>query len=71
MKVIRKYGHFIIVPIYLVFYLLVFQHVESRSGAQVHILHTRLDDMIPFCEYFIIPYVLWFGYVAAVSYILD
>lgn len=65
MKVIRKYGHFIIVPIYLVFYLLVFQHVESRSGAQVHILHTRLDDMIPFCEYFIIPYVLWFGYVAA------
>ena len=65
MKVIRKYGHFIIVPIYLVFYLLVFQHVESRSGAQVHILHTRLDDMIPFCEYFIIPSVLWFGYVAA------
>ena len=65
MKVIRKYGHFIIVPIYLVFYLLVFQYVESRSGAQVHILHTRLDDMIPFCEYFIIPYVLWFGYVAA------
>ena len=50
MKVIRKYGHFIIVPIYLVFYLLVFQHVESRSGAKVHILHTRLDDMIPFCE---------------------
>ena len=22
------------------------------------------DDMIPFCEYFVLPYFLWFGYVA-------
>jgi membrane-associated phospholipid phosphatase len=24
------------------------------------------DDLIPFCEYFIVPYVLWYGYVAVV-----
>lgn len=23
-----------------------------------------IDDYIPFCEYFIVPYLLWFGYVA-------
>lgn len=27
-------------------------------------VHTFLDDYIPFCEYFIIPYLLWFAYVA-------
>lgn len=30
-----------------------------------HVIHSPLDDLIPFCEYFIIPYLLWFGYVAA------
>lgn len=24
-----------------------------------------IDDSIPFIEYFVIPYFLWFGYVAA------
>lgn len=27
-------------------------------------IHMRLDDYIPFCEYFIIPYFIWFAYVA-------
>ena len=29
-----------------------------------HVIHVTLDDYIPFCEYFIIPYLAWFGYVA-------
>jgi membrane-associated phospholipid phosphatase len=28
-------------------------------------MHITLDDLIPFNEYFIIPYLLWFVYVAA------
>ena len=28
-------------------------------------MHTTLDDLIPFNEYFIVPYLLWFLYVAA------
>ena len=27
-------------------------------------VHSALDDIIPFCEYFVIPYLLWFAYVA-------
>lgn len=64
MEIMKKYRHFLIVPLYFVFYMLVFGYVEGRSGVQVHILHTRLDAYIPFCEYFIIPYFLWFLYVA-------
>ena len=29
-----------------------------------YVLHSRLDDFIPFCEFFVIPYVLWYGLIA-------
>ena len=47
-----------------VLYFLLFSLVEERDTT-VTILHTKLDDLIPFCEYFIIPYVAWFFYVIA------
>ena len=47
---------------YFVCYMLVFSLVE-QSDRTIHILHTSVDDMIPFCKYFIIPYGLWFFYV--------
>ena len=35
------------------------------------IIDSSLDDKIPFCEYFIIPYLLWFLYIAVtVGYFL-
>lgn len=50
---------------YFALYLLGFQLLEARGSGELHLIHTVLDDRIPFCEYFIIPYVLWFFYVAA------
>ncbi|MCI5996431.1 MAG: phosphatase PAP2 family protein [Blautia sp.] len=64
MKWIKQYRHFLIVPVYFIFYMLIFGYVEKRSGVHIYILHSRLDDFIPFCEYFIVPYFLWFFYVA-------
>ena len=29
-----------------------------------HLIHSRLDDLIPFCEIFVIPYVLWYVLIA-------
>ena len=46
-----------------IFYLVTFFFIESRN-VPIHIIHTKFDDYIPFCEYFIIPYVLWYLYVA-------
>lgn len=45
-------------------YLATFFFMEARN-VPIHIIHTKLDDMIPFCEYFIIPYVFWYFYVCA------
>lgn len=54
-----------LIPVGLVgfFYLPAFQLLENRS-VPVHIIQGKIDNLIPFCEYFIIPYLLWFGYVA-------
>lgn len=30
-----------------------------------HVVHCALDDAIPFCEWFIIPYLFWFLYLIA------
>ena len=65
MKILKKYGHFLIVIPYLIFYLLAFFYMENRPEIEIHIIHARIDDFIPFCEYFIIPYFLWFPYVGA------
>lgn len=52
-----------IVPVYGIFYLIMFFVLEN-SSAVYHVIYSPLDDRIPFCEYFIIPYYLWFAYVA-------
>ena len=59
----EKYKHLLILT-YFIFYLAWFQDVEKTVTTDFHIIHTALDDKIPFCEYFIIPYLLWFGFVA-------
>ncbi len=50
--------------IYLVFYLCWFILIERIPGRKYTIIHMKADDKIPFCEYFIIPYLLWFLYIA-------
>lgn len=50
--------------LYFAIYLPWFGHLEKTVTTHFHVIHVALDDQIPFCEYFIIPYFLWFGYVA-------
>ena len=40
---------------------LLFTYMERlRPVAHYHVVHCFLDDLIPFCELFLIPYLLWF-----------
>ena len=52
--------------LYFVIYISWFVWLENLSKLPYHVIHFPLDDVIPFCEYFIIPYFLWFVYIAAV-----
>lgn len=50
--------------LYFLIYLPWFGHLEKTVTTHFHVIHMTLDDYIPFCEYFIIPYLLWFFYIA-------
>ena len=60
LKAVRPAWWFLI---YSAFYLPAFQAVEKAGHVHYHIIHTWLDEQIPFCRFFIIPYFLWFGFV--------
>ncbi len=67
---IRKNRHALLL-LYFLFYMPWFDYLEKTVTTHFHVIHTALDDVIPFCEYFIIPYFLWFAYVAwGVAYFL-
>lgn len=51
-------------PIHFIWYLI----IEQVNIAGYHIVHSPLDDLIPFCEWFIIPYLLWFIYMAVTGF---
>lgn len=64
-QLIKKYGHIWIMS-YALIYIPWFGSLQKNVGKPYNVMHVALDDYIPFNEYFIIPYLLWFAYVAAV-----
>ncbi len=61
---VRRYRHGIPLIIYGIIYLAWFFHLENTVVSRYRIIHVALDDYIPFCEVFVVPYMLWFAYVA-------
>ena len=60
---LSKYKH-VWTLLYFPVYLAVFFWLENRSVSKYHVVQSTLDSHIPFLEIFIIPYFLWFGFVA-------
>ena len=65
-KWLEKYGHGFWIVLYFAFYLVGFSILENASHRHYHLIHSIVDDMIPFCKYFVVPYYLWFAYIAVV-----
>ena len=53
--------------LYALIYIPWFCWLEKKVNinSNFHVIHMALDDYIPFCEFFVIPYYLWFIYMAA------
>ena len=60
---LKKYRHGLLL-LYFPFYLAAFAYLEKKVPDKVHIINCAIDQYIPFVEVFIIPYLLWFAYVA-------
>lgn len=66
-KLLVKYSHAWTL-LYFFIYMAWFMWLEKTvtpDSAYTNI-HVKFDDMIPFCEWFVIPYLLWFVYVVVV-----
>ena len=68
---IKKYKHGLIILAYAIVYLTLFGYLEQKPVHGFHVIDTVFDSHIPFCEYFIVPYLLWFPYqVVTVLYFI-
>ncbi len=61
---IKKYRHAWLILTYLPIYLVWFFLLERYVTKEYHIIESPLDAYIPFNELFIIPYFLWFPFIA-------
>lgn len=61
-----KYRHGIPAVIYFIIYLTWFGYLEKTVTKHYEVIHMKIDNYIPFCEVFVVPYLLWFAYVAVV-----
>ncbi len=61
---IKKYRHAWLILTYFPFYFLWFILLERHVTKNYFIIQSPLDAYIPFNEVFIIPYLLWFPFIA-------
>ncbi|WP_029504957.1 phosphoesterase [Lachnoclostridium phytofermentans] len=61
----KKYNHAWVL-LYTFIYLIWFFYLSQTSIDSYHLVKSSLDDKIPFIEWFIIPYYIWFPYVPVV-----
>ena len=59
-KIWESNKHFTLM-LYFVIYLAWFAFLEKHVTTHFHVIHMNIDDYIPFCEVFIVPYLLWFA----------
>lgn len=58
-KKLREALVFIYFPVYLLWFFM----LEQMNPENIFFVTNPLDRYIPFCEYFIVPYLLWFPYL--------
>ena len=62
-RFIKKYSFTWIVFVYAAVYFRWFAWLEEHVTGEYSVIHMKIDDMIPFIEFFALPYILWFVYI--------
>lgn len=55
-----RFSHLKLLLGWLGYFALYFLTENLIPAESCHVMHCALDDVIPFCEWFIIPYVFWY-----------
>ncbi len=61
-NLIKKYNHVWVFSFFFL-YMAWFLYLEANNTKDLVTIYIKLDDYIPFNEWFVIPYILWFAYV--------
>lgn len=59
-----EYHHLLYLLGWILFFILFFLTENLIPVEKCYPVHSKLDDMIPFCEYFVIPYTGWYLLIA-------
>ena len=65
LQLLKRYKHAWVFS-YILLYMPWFLYLEKHVTHNYHVIHSVFDDKIPFIEYFIVPYLLWFVFIAVV-----
>ena len=63
---IDNYRHFWMISVWAA-YLILYVIAEKVVTTDYYSVHIALDDLIPFCEWFVIPYCLWMALLACTA----
>ena len=58
-----RFSHLLLLSGWLVYFLLYFLTENFIPESHLHLVHCRLDDLVPFCEPFVLAYVSWFALI--------
>lgn len=62
----ERFRHLLLLLYWPAFGLAFYLAEWAFTPARWHIMHCALDDVIPFCELFVIPYIFWFIYLIGI-----
>ncbi len=58
-----QFSHLKLLLGWVIYFALYFLTENFIPIENCHVIHCRLDDIIPFCEWFVIPYVFWYALI--------
>ena len=58
-----KTHRYCLAGLYMLVFLSGFFLLQLHEPSDVHIIHCAVDDLIPFNEWFVLPYFLWYAWV--------
>lgn len=58
-----QFSHLWLLVGWVIYFAMYFLTENLIPAEQCHVIHCKLDDLIPFCEWFLLPYVFWYGLI--------
>ena len=59
-----QFSHLLLLLGWVGHFILFFLTENFIPVERCHVIHCSLDDIIPFCEWFLLPYVFWYLFIA-------